>query len=59
MTRYDDDTLEAAAQLLERLAGNSVYEKAWRSGAKRIRLLKKLTSDGAKLTDKREQIIAE
>ncbi len=57
--RYDDETLEAAAQLLERLAGNSVYEKAWRSGAKRIRRLKELTSDRAKLTDKREQIIVE
>jgi hypothetical protein len=56
MTRYDDKTLEAAAQLLERLAGNSVYEKAWRAGARRIRDLKKLTGCDEKLTDRTEQI---
>lgn len=58
MTRYDDETLEAAAQLLERLAGNSIYEKAWRTGAKRIRDMKKLTSEREKLTDEREQIVS-
>lgn len=56
MTRYDDETLEAAAQLLEHLGGNTIYEKAWRAGAKRIRDLKKLTRDDKKLTDNREQI---
>lgn len=57
MTRYDDETLEAAAEMLEKLAGNSVYEKAWKAGAKRIRALKKLTCESEKLTDKAEQII--
>jgi hypothetical protein len=54
---YDNDTLEAAAQLLERLAGNSLYQSAWRAGAKRIRNLK--NADEAKvLNDEREQISA-
>ena len=56
MTTYDDETLELAAQLLERLGGNTIYQKAWRAGAKRIRDLKKLTDDGKKLTDNRSQI---
>lgn len=56
MSRYDDDTLEAAAELLERLGGNSLYEKAWRAGAKKIRSLKKLTCESEKLTDERVQI---
>lgn len=57
MTRYDDETLEAAAQLLERLAGNSLYQSAWRAGAKRIRNLK--NADEPKvLNDEREQISA-
>jgi hypothetical protein len=56
MSSYDDETLEAAAQLLERTAGNSIYEKAWRAGAKKIRSLKKLTCDDEKLTDKPAQI---
>lgn len=56
MTRYDDETLEAAAEMLEKLAGNSVYEKAWKAGAKRIRSLKKLTCEDEKLTDNAEQI---
>lgn len=57
MTRYDDDTLEAAAQLLERLAGNSLYQSAWRAGAKRIRNLKN-AGDAKVLNDEREQISA-
>lgn len=56
MTRYDDETLEAAAEMLEKLAGNSIYQKAWKAGAKRIRSLKKLTCEHEKLTDKPEQI---
>lgn len=48
---YDDDTLEAAAQLLERLAGNSLYQSAWRAGAKRIRDLKVLKSGQQVLKD--------
>jgi hypothetical protein len=55
MTRYDDDTLEAAAQLLERLAGNSLYQSAWRAGAKRIRNLKNDVK-AKHLNDEREQI---
>lgn len=56
MTRYDDETLEAAAQLLERMAGNSIYEKAWRAGARKIRSLKNVADSGEKLTDSAEQI---
>lgn len=56
MTRFDDDTLEAAAQLLEKLAGNKVYESAWRAGAKKIRALKILKTDGQKLNDSLDQI---
>lgn len=37
---YDDETLEAAAQMLERLGGNHIYQFAWRRGAQRIRALK-------------------
>lgn len=58
MTRFDDETLEAAAQLLERTAGNKLYEAAWRAGAKRIRSLKKLKPEGEMLNDKPEQISA-
>jgi hypothetical protein len=53
---YDNETLEAAAVLLERLSGNSIYEKAWRTGARRIRALKKLTAEDEKLTDSASQI---
>lgn len=55
---YDDDTLEAAAQLLDRMAGNSIYQFAWRAGAKRIRSLK---SDAKRkvLNDTREQLVSE
>lgn len=53
---FDNETLEAAAQLLERLGGNDVYMRAWKAGAKRIRGLKKLTSGDEKLTDNPEQI---
>lgn len=56
MTTFDDDTLEAAAQLLERLAGNHVYKFAWRAGAKRIRALKNLKSNVEILNDASEQI---
>jgi hypothetical protein len=56
MTRFDDDTLEAAAQLLERTAGNRLYEAAWRAGAKRIRALKNLKSGAEVLNDNPEQI---
>lgn len=55
---YDDETLEAAAELLERLGGNYMYEKAWKAGAKKIRALKKLTSEPQKLTDSREELVA-
>jgi hypothetical protein len=50
--RFDDDTLEAAAQLLERHSGNELYMKAWKTGAKLIRGLKA----DQKLNDKSEQI---
>ena len=55
---YDDETLEAAAQLLDRMAGNSIYQFAWRAGAKRIRGLK---SDAKRkvLNDTREQLVSE
>lgn len=58
MTRYDDETLEAAAQLLEQLAGNSLYRSAWRAGAKRIRDLKCVKDEDERkvLNDEREQI---
>jgi hypothetical protein len=56
MTRFDDDTLEAAAQLLERTAGNSIYEAAWRAGAKRIRALKNLKEPNEILKDGVQQI---
>jgi hypothetical protein len=56
MTKFDDDTLEVAAQLLERSAGNTLYEAAWRAGAKKIRALKN-SADGMKiLKDDRQQI---
>lgn len=32
--------LEAAAKALETRAGNSLYEKAWKAGAKLVRSLK-------------------
>jgi hypothetical protein len=54
---YDNDTLEAAAQLLERLAGNSLYQSAWRAGAKRIRNLKN-ANEAKVLNDERGQISA-
>lgn len=56
MIVFDNDTLEAAAQMLERLGGNPIYEKAWRAGAKKLRAMKKLTPETPKLTDKPEQI---
>lgn len=56
MTRFDDDTLEAAAQLLERTAGNSLYQAAWRAGAKRIRALKNLKTENTILKDSEQQI---
>lgn len=56
MTRFDDATLEAAAELLERMAGNTIYQAAWRAGAKRIRGLKVLKSGGEVLKDNQEQI---
>lgn len=52
----DDQTLEAVALKLETLAGNAVYEKAWRAAAKVVRSMKKLTCEPQKLTDKSEQI---
>jgi hypothetical protein len=56
MTKFDDETLEAAAQLLETTAGNSLYRSAWRAGAKRIRALKNLKDGDAILKDGRGQI---
>jgi hypothetical protein len=56
MTRFDDDTLDAAAELLERMAGNTIYQAAWRAGAKRIRALKVLKDKAEVLKDKEEQI---
>lgn len=56
MTRFDDNTLEAAAQLLERTAGNSLYQAAWRAGAKRIRALKNLKTENTILKDSEQQI---
>jgi hypothetical protein len=56
MTTFDDETLEAAAQLLERTAGNSIYRAAWRAGAKKIRALKNLKDDSEILKDSSEQI---
>jgi hypothetical protein len=56
MTAFDDETLEAAAQLLERLAGNSLYRSAWRAGAKRIRAMKNLKVSGEVLNDRTPQI---
>lgn len=58
MTRYDDETLEAAAEMLEKLGGNSLYQYAWRAGAKKIRELKLLKNDDAPsiLNESDEQI---
>jgi len=56
MTKFDDDTLEAAAQLLERSAGNTLYEAAWRAGAKKIRALKNSKDSSQILKDGRGQI---
>jgi hypothetical protein len=56
MTKFDDDTLEAAAQLLERSAGNTLYEAAWRAGAKKIRALKNSKESVSILKDGRAQI---
>jgi len=56
MMAFDDETLEAAAQMLERLAGNSLYRSAWRAGAKRIRSLKNLKPKNEVLNDGAEQI---
>ena len=56
MSRFDEETLEAAAEMLERLAGNTVYQAAWRAGAKRIRALKKLKAEDEVLKDTRKEI---
>lgn len=56
MTRFDDATLEAAAELLERMAGNPIYQSAWRAGAKRIRALKVLKNNSEVLKDNVPQI---
>lgn len=56
MRRFDDETLEMAAQLLEHLAGNDLYRSAWRAGAKRIRALKNLKDTAEVLKDIPEQI---
>ena len=56
MTRFDDATLEAAAELLERLAGNTIYQAAWKSGAKHIRALKVLKDNEELLKDNAPQI---
>jgi uncharacterized protein with NAD-binding domain and iron-sulfur cluster len=56
MTKFDDDTLEAAAELLERSAGNTLYEAAWRAGAKKIRALKNSKESVSILKDGRAQI---
>lgn len=52
----DDQTLEVVALKLETLAGNPVYEKAWRAAAKVVRSMTKLTCEPQKLPDKSEQI---
>ena len=51
-----NNVLEAAALKLEAMAGNYMYEKAWRAAAKEIRAMKKLTDADTKLTDNSEQI---
>jgi hypothetical protein len=56
MTKFDDDTLEAAAQLLETTAGNTLYQSAWRAAAKKIRALKNLKDGDLILKDERAQI---
>lgn len=56
MSKFDEATLEAAAQLLERMAGNTVYRAAWRTGAKRIRALKNLKDTPEVLKDNPSQI---
>lgn len=56
MTRFDDATLDAAAELLEAMAGNTIYQAAWRAGAKRIRALKVLKGGDQVLKDTEEQI---
>ncbi|MCK1430891.1 hypothetical protein [Bradyrhizobium sp. 87] len=56
MSKFDEETLEAAAQLLERSAGNTLYEAAWRAGAKRIRALKKSKGNDEILKDGCAQI---
>jgi uncharacterized protein with NAD-binding domain and iron-sulfur cluster len=56
MSEFDDATLEAAAQLLERAAGNTLYEAAWRAGAKKIRALKKSKDSPQILKDGSHQI---
>lgn len=53
----DHYTLEIVAMRLEQQAGNPVYEKAWRSAAKMVRAMKKLTEQPQKLPDKEEQIV--
>lgn len=56
MNGFDDQTLEAAAQLLERAAGNTLYQAAWRAGAKKIRALKNSKDSAQILKDERAQI---
>lgn len=56
MTKFDEATLEAAAQLLERMAGNIVYQSAWRTAAKRIRAMKNLKDAPEILKDNTKQI---
>jgi len=55
----DDDTLEAAAQMLEQTAGNALYRAAWRSGAKKIRRMKILKERDEILKDGQAQIMSE
>lgn len=52
----DDDTLEAAAQMLEQTAGNALYRAAWRAAAKKIRRMKILKDKDEILKDGAKQI---
>ena len=45
MSEERNRALEEAAQRIERLAGNQVYQQAWRRAAKVVRQLKMLTDN--------------
>jgi hypothetical protein len=48
--KLDAETLEAAAQMLEHTAGNTLYQAAWRAAAKKIRRMKILNDDGQQIS---------